>query len=85
MPRGRSEDFVTKQGEHGTLYLHRIVYRDKCMDGDDGWRGETRLFAYDKEHAIDRFWSTAIDDGFEPVAVSRYKRLRHRETVESLV
>ena len=84
MPKQRlpRPEYITKQGEHGTLYLHRIVYRNAGQD--DHERFTTRLYGYDKEHAIDRFYETATDEGFTPVSISRAQHLRHRETVEPL-
>lgn len=48
--------YITKPGKHGTLYLYRIVYRN---DGpDDLQRFTWRTYAYDAEHALNKFLMT---------------------------
>lgn len=54
---------VTKQGEHGTLYLYEIEF-DEGGDPDPGeppWMSKTKLYGYDREHAIERFYDSYYD------------------------
>lgn len=73
MPRARRRiEYVTKPGRHGTLYLYKIVYRDR---GDPTFGQDTiRLWAYDKEHAEERFY----DDPDETWTIVSIKRVRER-------
>ena len=55
----------TKAGTFGTLYLFAVRYRD-CVDRccpTFTWRA----WAYDAEHALDKFHSGPDADGWEPV------------------
>jgi len=69
-------DYVTKQGKHGTLYLHAIEYDDPSDRGflPDIWR----TYAYDFEHALDRFYEG--DQFFRPRRIARVRsdRGQHR-------
>ena len=58
---------TTKQGEHGTLYLYRVKYRDVSDHYNDG---TCAYWAYDAEHALDRFYDSP-DDGWEHVGIPR--------------
>lgn len=52
---------ISKPGKHGTLYLFRITYRDA---GDRyAFPIPCHLWAYDIEHAEDRF-NDSDDDGW---------------------
>lgn len=51
--------FKTKQGAHGTLYLYAVPYRDFDPDGD---RGTVRIWAYDAEHAVEKFYDSPDGD-----------------------
>ena len=44
---------MSKQGEYGTLYLYEIAYCD-VHDSDIAFT--TRVWAYDAEHALDKFF-----------------------------
>ena len=76
--------YITKPGQHGTLYLYRITYRNAGQD--DHERFTTRLYAYDVEHALDRFYDGSENDGWQVVVISRARKdgLRHRETVHAV-
>jgi len=65
-----STTFRTKQGEHGTLYLFRVIYCDTADQDNDG---ESLLWAYDKEHAEERFYDTP-DDGWRILSITRPRR-----------
>ena len=76
--------YQTKQGKHGTLYRYAIDYRDSC----DKFIGGTQyLWAYDIEHAEEKFYDA--EDSYGWVAVS-YKlvpeetNLMHRAKAHSL-
>ncbi|TXH43896.1 MAG: hypothetical protein E6Q97_33530 [Desulfurellales bacterium] len=75
-----AEVYITKPGQHGTLYLYRITYRNAGQD--DHERFTTHRYAYNAEHAIDRFYDGAEDDGWQVVSAARKRRdnLQHRET-----
>ena len=45
---------ATKPGKYGTLYLYQIAY---CDVSDSTIAFSTRIWAYDSEHAIDKFYS----------------------------
>jgi hypothetical protein len=63
---------VTKPGKHGTLYLFRVTYEDA---GDPGFgRDAVRLWAYDAEHAIDRFHDYDDDPDWRIVSVTKATR-----------
>lgn len=71
MAKRRRIDYITKPGKHGTLYLHRIVYRDR-FDPDFG-TDVARLWAYSSEHAEERFYESDDDEGWEVVEVTRVR------------
>lgn len=60
---------VTKPGKHGTLYLHALRY---TCDADPSGFGtaETRLWAYDFDHAADRF-NASNEDGWRLLSIAR--------------
>lgn len=61
---------TTKPGKHGTLFLHRIEYKDHH---DDCFPiAVSYMWAYSVEHVQDE-WS-GIDEGFEIVSVKRTVR-----------
>lgn len=54
---------VTKKGEYGTLYLYEIEF-DEGGDPDPGeppWMNKTKLYGYDRDHAIERFYDSYYD------------------------
>ena len=71
----------SKPGKYGTLYLHRIEY---CDVYDKHLSFTQLIWAYDFEHAIDKFYSEGDSDGWEVSKISRAKALRHRETVHDV-
>ena len=60
---------TTKPGQHGTLYLYEITYTDPS----DDCIGELkqRMWAYNIEHALDRFYSAIDADGWKALHVAR--------------
>lgn len=58
---------LTKPGAHGTLYRYAVRYRDPIDDGrlPDVWR----CWAYDAEHAEERFLEAT--EGYEVLGVER--------------
>lgn len=51
---------VTKHGAYGTLYLYEIEF-DEGGDPDPGeppWMSKTKLYGYDRDHAIERFYDS---------------------------
>lgn len=61
---------LSKPGRHGTLYRFRIVYKQR---GDDACPEFTwSTWAYDVEHAADRF-NADDDDAWEIVSVERVR------------
>lgn len=60
------DDPVSKHGKHGRLFLYVITYTD-----NDPAFGEltTRRWAYNEQHAVDRFDDE--NDGFIAVSVKR--------------
>jgi len=70
--RRRSDSaYVTKPGRHGTLYLFRIRYKDRWDPafGEDVWR----TWAYDSEHAQDRFHEADEDEGWEILSIEKVR------------
>ena len=59
-----TKKYRTKQGKHGILYLYRVKYQD---DWDSDNRGIANYWAYDSEHAIDRFYDVDDDSGWRPI------------------
>lgn len=52
--------FVKKPGKYGTLYLFRLVYRDKGDFASPDFTWQT--WAYNFEHAEDKFFESTPDD-----------------------
>lgn len=58
---------TTKPGKYGTLYLHRIEYKEPI---DSGFPiAVSYMYAYSIEHVQDE-WS-GVEEGFEIVSVKR--------------
>lgn len=76
--------YVTKLGRHGTLYLHAVTYTDPSP-GSGCPELRTVLWAYDMEHALDRFEAEA--DGWTALRVSRVRAdgQAHREVQHASV
>lgn len=60
---------VTKPGQHGTLYLHEIVYAGE--EDPKTELGHVRLWGYDREHAIDKFYEGEPDAGWQALRIAR--------------
>lgn len=76
MKRSKDTEEVTKQGAYGTLYLHRLTY---CDVSDRDICFEQTLWAYDFEHAIDKFYGGLDAEGWKVTKISRVRKLKHRE------
>jgi hypothetical protein len=61
---------ITKPGKHGTLYLYEIRYRD---GGDGHFEATCRCYAYDAEHAQEKFLGGPDADGWEILGVKRVR------------
>lgn len=72
---------MEKQGRHGTLYHFTIEYTDECDSGFG--TAHWRTWAYDQEHAIDRFFE-GPDEGWKPVRIARTQDAAHRMTWHSV-
>ena len=67
--RDRSK-WITKAGRHGTLYRYAVTYTDK---DDEGFgRHLWHTWAYDEEHALDRFYEDG-DEGWKHLAIHRMR------------
>lgn len=62
---------VTKPGKYGTLTLYRITYEEAAHDPGSE-RDTVRLWGYDIEHALDRFYEG--DEGYHVVSVAEVRR-----------
>lgn len=65
---------TAKQGKYGTLYLHRIEYKDPidpCFPVSVDY-----MYAYSIEHVYDSWGERAADQGFdfEIISVKRTKK-----------
>jgi hypothetical protein len=57
-----------KPGQHGTLYLYEITYRDSS---DVCNNGKQRVWAYNQEHATDKFYDAPDADGWVAAKIAR--------------
>lgn len=60
---------LTKPGKHGTLYRYRIAY-----EIDPGVWFTWSTWAYDADHAVDRWLETA-SDGYEDCQIKAPERV----------
>lgn len=60
---------TTRQAQYGTQYLYEVTYTDPS----DECIGEQtqRLWAYNIEHALDRFYGAIDADGWKALRVAR--------------
>lgn len=65
------ERFVSKPGRDGTLYLFRVEYTDQ-HDPAFG-KDVIRLWAYDTNHAEERFVESEDADGWKVLSVERVR------------
>lgn len=63
-----SERYVTKPGQHGTLYRYNITYRD--IDNQLFGSATTSQWAYSEEHVRDR-WNDEDHYYFEVTNIER--------------
>jgi len=68
---GRRVKKVTKAGKHGTLTLYSITYSDEPYDPGFG-TAKVRVWAYDREHAVERFYEG--EEGWRAVGVTEVRR-----------
>jgi hypothetical protein len=60
---------VSKPGKHGTLYLHLLRYTDASDPSSPVF--ETRIWAYNSDHAIDKFFDSEDSDGWTVLSWER--------------
>ena len=69
--RAAAPRYVTKPGRHGTLYRFKIIYRS---DHDPGFgQDEWFTWAYDVEHAEDKFYESDDDGWWRIVSTSKVR------------
>ncbi len=80
---GASESPVTKRGQHGTLYLYKIEYKGKDDPASPVF--DMRIWAYNLEHAEDKFYGGADSEGWTIISLTRvddakpeHRRVKHR-------
>lgn len=67
---------VTKPGKHGTLYRYELVYRD---NSDMSPEATQVVWAYDQEHAIEKFFDGPDFEGWTLLKIARVNDVpRHR-------
>ena len=69
--RAAAPRYVSKPGAHGTLYRFRIVYRD--LDDPGFPESDWLAWAYDAEHAEDKFYDSEDAWGWKIVSISRVR------------
>lgn len=62
---------LTKEGRHGTLYRYEIEYSDEVNGNDLMFRSTWRCWAYDSEHAIDKFCEAEDGEGWRLISWRR--------------
>lgn len=63
---------ITRPGKYGRLYLYRVTYEDSpVLPGEVGYRDAYRTWAYDSEHAEQKFLSGPDADGWRIIAIER--------------
>lgn len=63
---------TTKPGKYGTLHLYRITYHDSidpCFGSD-----ASRVWAYNEEHAREKFLDSSYGQGFETFVIAKQAR-----------
>ena len=68
--------YITKNGVHGTMYKYAVRYQDEHDEHNNGlWH----CWAYDGEHAIEKFYTSEDADGWVVVGnPTRVKRTNER-------
>jgi hypothetical protein len=70
---GRSISPITKPGQHGPLYRYVVEYTDTS---DPGFGIQTwHAWAYNLEHAEEKFYDSNGEDGFEGTSIVSVRRL----------
>ena len=64
---------ITKPGKHGTLYLYEIAYTDRPErdDGQPYYNDTQRVWAYDLDHAVEKFYDAEDSDGWRATSITR--------------
>lgn len=62
---------LTKTGKHGTLYRYEITYRDYTTYNEIGYDATQRVWAYNIEHAEEKFYDAIDADGWRAVSIRR--------------
>lgn len=62
---GDASRYQSKPGQHGTLYRYRITYRD---DDPGSPTFSWHTWAYDEDHALERWYDSDDDTGWKIVA-----------------
>ncbi len=64
---------TSKPGKHGTLHLFEIAYTDKPErdDGQPYYNGTSRVWAYDADHAVEKFYDGEDDSGWRATSIKR--------------
>lgn len=61
---------ISKPGKHGTLHLFAVAYEDSF---DPFNKGVIRTWAYDEEHAYEKFYDSDDADGWTVTKVVRVR------------
>lgn len=67
--------YQTKQGKHGTLYRFRVHYtsQPEIDDGQPYFESAIMSWAYDEEHAREKFEESEDGDGWRITKISKMK------------
>lgn len=68
---------VKKKGQHGTLYLFAIDYQD---DYDRHNNGTWKCWAYDEEHAAEKFYGSEDAEGWRINAIRKVKETSNKSS-----
>lgn len=76
---------LTKEGKYGTLYRYEITYSDAVNGNDAMFYGTWRCWAYDSEHAIEKFTEGGDGEGWRLISWRRITEgAQHRNPVHGL-
>lgn len=68
MAAAKKMQLVSKPGKHGTLFLFAVAYEDAC---DHFNTGTSRVWAYDWEHAQEKFFESDDAEGWRITKISK--------------
>lgn len=60
--------YVTKPGKHGTLTLYEVKYHEHIQHPSDPVDQSVFLWAYDSSGAIERFYDSWLDAGWDALS-----------------